>query len=66
MIAVTNFWALQEKNVEASDAVYREMKGDAYSRRDLGEALSEQEAPLDMSDYTYFPVISETDRKSVV
>ena len=57
MIAITNFWTLQEKNPEAFDAVYREMKGDAYHRRDLDEALSRPDVSPDMSDYAYFPVI---------
>lgn len=63
--AIINFWNLQEKSEGAYDAIYQAMMGDAYPRKDVNEAFEEQGPSPDMSDYTYHPVISETEAKYI-
>lgn len=65
MIAITNFWELEEA---PTDALHRELSGDAYSRKDIDDALDVQDvsiSEIDMSDYTYFPVVTESTANQV-
>ena len=68
LVAITNFWDLQDKNNEAFETVYRAMVGDAYPRAAIEEAFEQigyDPDMTDMSEYSYRPVITEQQAKSI-
>lgn len=57
-IAITNSLDLYEKNADAFEAIYHGTVGDAYTLKDIIEALDRQGPNPDMSEYSYHPVLT--------